>query len=159
MEEEHKASPSVVPRRTIPVSSGVGELEVRPFLGHDLLGSVISESDVALSWIEARAGQDIAPRSEAMPGLLIVLDGSAELVGTQNKTVRQGDVITLPEGQPYGFRQVGADGLHALHVMFRATSGALRRYIDSGISAASEAPADLWISLLRWSRPPPRIRR
>src|SRR5690606_9909216 len=52
------------------------------------------------------------------PGLLIVLDGAAELVSSTNRRVQQGDVLTIPAGQAYGFREVSAAGLHALHVAF-----------------------------------------
>jgi mannose-6-phosphate isomerase-like protein (cupin superfamily) len=112
--------PSVVPRAEIPISSAPEDLalEVRPFGNHKVLSSMIPSSAVALAWTHARPGQEVAFRSHSTPGLLIVLQGSAELNGGIRRCVRQGDVITLPSLHEYGFSDVGADGLHALHVAF-----------------------------------------
>jgi hypothetical protein len=52
------------------------------------------------------------------PGLLLVLHGEAELVGSRSEVVERGDVITLPPHQEYGLRGVGVQGFEALHVSF-----------------------------------------
>jgi hypothetical protein len=79
----------------------------------------ITSSDAELSWLEARAGQQVAPRTNARPTLLIVMRGLASLVGSTNRVVEQGDVLTLPSDQVYGFSDVEAD-LHVLQVCFRS---------------------------------------
>jgi len=120
MENPTNKRPSVIPRSDIPVSraSHDGDLEVRPFLAHELLGSVLPRSLASLAWTEARPGKDVALRSHPAPGLLIILEGRAILIGRLTRKVEAGDVITLPRDHQYGFRAVGPAGLHALHVTF-----------------------------------------
>ena len=81
-------------------------------------GSVIPPSGVSLAWTHARHGQDVDLRSHEAAGLLIVLEGDAELTGALARRVQQGDVLTIPSGQPYGFRSIAEGGLSALHVAF-----------------------------------------
>ena len=123
MEEQQAASsakPSVVPRSDVPVSSAPEDsgLEIRPFQAHDILSQAVPEN-VALAWTFARYGQDVELRSHTTPGLLIVLQGKAELLGGARRRVEQGDVITVPSKHAYGFTSVGRQGLHAIHVAFR----------------------------------------
>lgn len=99
------------------------ELEVRPFLAHELIGSAVSSTSVELAWTRAEPGREVARRSDSNPTLLIILRGGAELVGRVGRPVRQGDVVTVPPGEEYGFTGVGRDGLHALRVSFREKVG------------------------------------
>jgi hypothetical protein len=115
------SAPRLVPRSDIPISSAPADvdLEVRPFLAHGALSSIIPPSAVTLAWTHARPGMDVGLRSHPTPGLLIVLQGKAELLGRTPRPVQQGDVITLPSHHEYGFTDVGPDGLDALLVEFR----------------------------------------
>jgi mannose-6-phosphate isomerase-like protein (cupin superfamily) len=122
MEPQTNKSPSVVPRSDIPLALTDGNLEVQPFLAHAILGSVLPQSAVALAWTRARSGKDVALRSHATPGLLIILEGRAILIGGLSRKVEAGDVITLPRHLEYGFTAVGPAGLHALHVAFEGDS-------------------------------------
>lgn len=133
MESAHTQSPSVVPRSDIPVSSAPADsgLEVRPFLAHSLLGSALSSSSVELAWTRADPSQDVPARSHSNPGLLIVLRGHAWLTGRVHRPVSQGDVVTLPPDEEYGFTAVGNDGLHALHVAFREKSASSTREVTT----------------------------
>jgi mannose-6-phosphate isomerase-like protein (cupin superfamily) len=112
--------PSVVSRHDIPISDAPEDmdLEVRFFDAHALLSSVVPRSDVTLAWTHAKPDQEVSLRSHATRGLLIILDGNGELTGAMQRTVEQGDVVTVPAGHQYGFRDIGAQGLHALHVAF-----------------------------------------
>jgi mannose-6-phosphate isomerase-like protein (cupin superfamily) len=107
-------------RSEIPISRAPEDvgLEVRLFDAHALLSSVVPRSDVALAWTHATPGQQVPRRSHATRGLLIILDGHGELTGPMHRMVGQGDVITVPAGHEYGFRDIGASGLSALHVAF-----------------------------------------
>src|SRR5688572_24082519 len=98
--------PSVVPRGDIPLSTAPedGEIDVRPFDAHAVLGSALPPSGVSLAFTEARHGQDVGLRSHAVPGLLIILEGAGELNGAVPRMVQQGDVITIPAHHAYGFR-------------------------------------------------------
>ncbi|HEY2512334.1 MAG TPA: cupin domain-containing protein [Polyangiaceae bacterium] len=111
-------TPSVVPYDHVPVAEAAdgGGFEVRPFDAHQILAGVVAPSGVALAW--TRADGETALRSHPTPGLLIVLRGSGELVGLDHRVVTQGDVLTIPAHLPYGFVNVGAGGLQALHVAF-----------------------------------------
>lgn len=133
MEKQLNKSPSVVPRSAIPVSprQAEGELEVRPFLAHQVLGALLPRSAVSLAWTRAEPGRDVAQRSHPTPGLLIVLEGRAILTGALKCKVEAGDVITLPRDHEYGFTEVGPLGLHALHVAF---GGEPSSYTDQATS-------------------------
>jgi quercetin dioxygenase-like cupin family protein len=115
-------TPSLVLRRDLPIlaQGDQGELEVRPFREHAVLAGAIPSG--AMAWIAARPNQEIRPRSHTAPALLIVLRGDGELVGLTRRSVKQGDVITLPANQHYGFTRVGPNGLQALHVLFAEPS-------------------------------------
>jgi hypothetical protein len=123
-EQVASKSPSIVPCGEIPISSAAEHrgLEVRPFMAHRVLGSAVPNGAVALAWTRARPQEDVPLRSHSTPGLLIVLQGSAEFVAAADapRAVERGDVITLPGGREYGFRRVGPAGLQALHVAFQS---------------------------------------
>jgi len=125
--------PSIIPRSDIPLSDAPEDrdFEVRPFGAHALLSEVVPRSDVGMAWIHARHGQEEAMRSHPTRGLLIVLEGSAELVGMLNRRVGPGDAVMIPSGQAYGFREIGPQGLHALHVSFGTGQGAPARGLHS----------------------------
>jgi hypothetical protein len=114
-----KRHPSVVPRSEIPLASATGRanLEVRHFVGHDLLGRVLSSSEVALSWIRALPGEETGVRSNRTHALLIVFEGRAEL-REPRRLVERGDVVTLPMGHEYSLRATDPLGFHALEVAF-----------------------------------------
>src|SRR5689334_15648375 len=109
MERERPAAdstpgPYLVPHRDIPISSAPenGGLEVRPFLAHGILASVMPPAGVELAWTHARPGQEVELRSHRQQGLLIVLRGRAQLVvvgpepaGRTTKPIEQGDVVTI----------------------------------------------------------------
>ena len=127
MQQPIHKRPSVIPRSDIPVSraSHHGDLEVRPFLTHKLLGSLLPPSFVSLAWTHAPAGKDIALRSHPTPGLLIILEGRAVLLGGLPRKVEAGDVVTLlcrvrlPMGSPsFVVERVSTSGAR-----FRTTSG------------------------------------
>jgi len=133
-EEETSAKrPSVIPRHNIPISSlpDDPDLEVRAFDDHAILSEVVPRSDVGMSWINARPGQDVPMRLHPTRSILVVLDGSAQLVGPLQRRVQQGDVVTVPPEQTYGFCEVGSEGLHVLHVAFADDEASPARANDS----------------------------
>src|SRR5262245_37493697 len=112
--------PSVIPRSEIPPSSASADpqLDVRQFRAHALLGKVMPGSGGSVAWAHVHQDQAVALRSDPKPGLLIIVHGRAELVGDQRRAVEQGDVLTIPANQVYGFTSVGPSGLQAVHVTF-----------------------------------------
>lgn len=122
MEEERTSAkrPSIVPRSDIPIAHAADDtdLERRPFDAHALLSEIVPRSDVDMAWTQARPGQEVALRSHPTRTMLVILEGNAELTGGVQRAVEQGDVVTVPAGQQYGFRDVGPLGLHVLQVSF-----------------------------------------
>jgi mannose-6-phosphate isomerase-like protein (cupin superfamily) len=114
-------APFVVPRGEIPGSNpgASRDAEIRPFLGHPGLAAALASASATLSWFTAQPGQEVGVQRQAAAGLLIIVRGSAQLVGTTRRAVEQGDVLTLPEGHEYGFSEVGPRGLEALQVLVR----------------------------------------
>jgi len=114
------ARPSVIPRSEIPASvvSADSHLDVRQFRAHALLGKMMPGSAVSVAWTHVRQDHEVALRSDPKPGLLIIVDGRAELVGDKRRAVEQGDVLAIPANHSYGFTAVGPRGLHAVHVTF-----------------------------------------
>lgn len=111
--------PYVVTRNEIPVSfPGNSKLESRAFHAQERLANAMYSASTALSWIQARSGDYSEPHRQAEAGLLIILRGSAELFGSERRTVEQGDVVTLPQDHEYGFTSVAPGGLEALQVLF-----------------------------------------
>jgi hypothetical protein len=124
MEQQANKVPSVIPRSDIPVALGSSgdSLEVQPFTAHRLLSSLLPSSPVSLAWTKAHAGRDVELRSQPTPGLLIILEGRAVLIGALSRNVEGGDVITLPANQKYGFTAIGPAGLQALLVSLAGDS-------------------------------------
>lgn len=114
------SQPFIVRRNEIPVSTAAidASLEARPLLGHPLLHLALSSSGAALSWLRVEPGQTIAPLSHPTPALLVVVQGQAELIGATHQGIEKGDMITVPAGEEYGFREVGKTGLDLLRVTF-----------------------------------------
>jgi hypothetical protein len=112
--------PSWIPRSDIPSTPSPfhGSLDVQQFVRHELLASVLANSDVALNWLRLQSGQEAGLRPNPTPGLLIVLEGEAELGGDGSGALEQGDVVTLPEGGSYALASRGARGLQALQLTF-----------------------------------------
>src|ERR1043165_5010870 len=134
MDQTTNKSPSVIPRSDIPVSpqSAEANLEVRPFVAHKLLSTMLPDSaGVSMAWTRALPGRDVPLRAHPTPGLLIVLEGKANLIGRLSRKVEAGDVVTLPSNHQYGFTDVGSTGLHALHVTF---DGDPKSYTDEALS-------------------------
>jgi hypothetical protein len=115
MQSTISTTPFVVAREQIPAATNADEpVQARPFAGHELMAQIASPG-AQLCWLEARAGQEVPLRSHAGPSLLLILRGRASLVGAGEQAIEQGDVLTLPSGQKYGFSNIDVD-LHVLHV-------------------------------------------
>ena len=147
-------TPSVVPRSEIPSSSSASSpLDVRQFRAHALLGRVMPGSGVSIAWTHVHRDEAVTLRSDPKPGLLIVVHGRAELVGEQGRAVEQGDVLTIPANQVYGFTSVGASGLQAVHVTFPgpADSGActLKQVLARNEARAQMTLSNPFYSMLR----------
>jgi quercetin dioxygenase-like cupin family protein len=119
-QREVTGKPAVVPRDEVPISGTPMDdhLEVRSFDGHGTLRTATPRS-VGMALTFARPGQRIGSRSHPYRSLLVVLHGSADLVGPERRRLQQGDVITLPAEREYSLDGVGSEGLRALHIAFR----------------------------------------
>jgi quercetin dioxygenase-like cupin family protein len=107
--------PFVVSRDQIPAAIGLDNAaKVRAFADHELIART-SGPGTQLLWFEVPSGESLPPRTHAFPSLLIVMRGQATLTGQAKRTVEQGDTVTVPAGESYGFTAVRSE-LHVLHV-------------------------------------------
>lgn len=147
--------PSVVPRSEIPPSpvASEGQLDVRQFRAHALLGRILPGSNVSVAWTYVRQDQEVSLRSDPRPGLLIIVHGQAELVGPRGRAVEQGDVLAIPAHQPYGFSGVGPSGLQAVHVTFPEPSDGrvrtLKQLLERNEARAQIALGNPFYTMLR----------
>jgi mannose-6-phosphate isomerase-like protein (cupin superfamily) len=114
MESAELDGPFVVRRDEIPLASEP-DVEVRSFAAHPLLAKATAEG-VDMAWMRVPAGERAEIRQHQRPCLLVVLGGSARLLGTKNREIEAGDVVTLPSNHEYGFSDV-REPLHMLQVM------------------------------------------
>lgn len=147
--------PSVVPRSEIPPSPipADGQLDVRQFRAHALLGKILPGTAVSVAWTYVRQDQEVSLRSDPKPGLLIIVHGQAQLVGAHGRAVEQGDVLAIPAHQSYGFSAVGPSGLQAVHVTFpEQTDGrvrTLKQLLSRNEARAQIALGNPFYSMLR----------
>jgi hypothetical protein len=125
VEEQNISAPFVVPFADIPLSqTSVNDgFKVRRFLDHHLLSAIVPSSTVALAIVQSRGGRGLTIPPSAAGGLLVVLQGQAQMASDGRRAVKQGDVIILSAGAEYLFTGVGAEGLQALHLTFGGRSG------------------------------------
>lgn len=122
-------TPFVIERGEIPSShEGHQGIETRSFLAHDRLGAAVASSAAQLAWVQLQPGEESKLRAHPVPSLLVVLYGTARLVGDESAELEPGDVVTLPANQEYGFSAVGANGFRVLQTVFtgRPDGGAQR---------------------------------
>jgi mannose-6-phosphate isomerase-like protein (cupin superfamily) len=133
MENAKHSLPFVVRAAEIPLSPAPDNLglQARPFAFHRLLRHFVPEKGVELTWIHADHGQQVIPRRNAQPSVLIVVEGKAALLGTTARTVQAGDVVTLPASCQYGFTNIATEGLTALQVSFGERSEDLDKEVTT----------------------------
>jgi quercetin dioxygenase-like cupin family protein len=161
MAQEHappqQPAPGVVPRGEIPISmasENVG-LEVRPLLAHQSLSRMLPPSAAALAWILAPHGREVGLRSHRAPSMLIVVQGTATLLGGTPRRIEKGDVVTIPREHEYGLTAIGADGLHAVHVVFgddgpaREGAQSLVRLLERNEARAAKANGNVFFRRLQ----------
>src|SRR5688500_13760023 len=94
----------VVPREDIPTVSELSGLVTKPLSGHSLLRRAVADSRTSMAWVSAQAGATTKLETAAEPSLLIVLQGTAELIGVTQKPLERGDTVMLPPDHQYGVR-------------------------------------------------------
>ena len=111
-------APFVIGRDEIQSLLTQAGLELKPFARHSLLAAALPDSRISLAWVSVRPAQCSRRSIEAEHAMLIVLQGNARLVGSVDRTIERGDVVTLPEGSEYAFHDVGSEGLYLLKITF-----------------------------------------
>jgi hypothetical protein len=114
--------PFIVSRSELPISSAEDGCSWRALSGAERLAEVLASTSDRISWIEARPGRRLGPYRDPEPALLIILRGTAELVGATRRIVERGDAITLPANQEYGFSTGETQGVEVLHLSLAADS-------------------------------------
>jgi FAD/FMN-containing dehydrogenase len=112
----------IVKRDTIPplqaAQTGPGEAtgELRDFRWHDELRAFMPRaSDLAVGWVRLGPGELSQPRALDVDLLMVVYEGSADIVGDLSRAVAAEDVVVVPRGCKHGFVG-GPQGLSALSI-------------------------------------------
>jgi mannose-6-phosphate isomerase-like protein (cupin superfamily) len=135
METKAAGQIELVRRADIPAKalSPDGLTEDRPFAAHPILSkSLFSSENIEFAWCRVLPSQtppQVASHSSRV--LLLVLSGSAEMVGSKSGPVKEGDAIAIPANSPYGFTAVAEPGLQLLRLGFHTKSNGATREITS----------------------------
>jgi hypothetical protein len=73
--------------------------------------------DFSVSWVALRHGETLQPHTHPIQSMMVVYDGSGDMLGDLNRPIAQGDIIVVPPGQRHGFVG-GPHGLRALSIQF-----------------------------------------
>jgi hypothetical protein len=112
----------IVKRDTIPplqaadTASGEGTGELRDFRWNDQLRAFMPRaSDLSVGWVRLGPGELLKPRALNVDLLMVVYEGSADIVGDLTRAVAAEDVVVVPSGCKHGFVG-GPQGLFALAI-------------------------------------------
>jgi len=112
--------------------------EVRVFDRHPELRTFLERGHPpGLSFATLKNGEEHHPHTHEVDSMVIVMLGAATLTGTEEKTVREGDVICIPQGVPHGFRcDLGVDLIalsiqHSAKPLFEDTLQANIRFVSN----------------------------
>lgn len=108
------AEVEVIERNSIPaihsvtqdgVVHHVGEL--RDFRWHDTLKEFLpSDKMISFSWVRLKPGDSLAPHQHPMKSMIILVKGSARLLGQKNVLLKEGDIVITPPWCSHGFEAI-----------------------------------------------------
>jgi quercetin dioxygenase-like cupin family protein len=118
----------VVKRETIPPITSVehdGQVhvlgELRDFRWSERLREFMPDPEqLSVSWVVLQCGETLEAHVHPIQSMMVVYQGSGEMLGDLERAISQGDVIVVPAGQRHGFTG-GASGLYALSIQFGAS--------------------------------------
>jgi quercetin dioxygenase-like cupin family protein len=118
--------PVVVKRDEIPAITHVvidGEDryigEVRDFRGNASLRHFIpNEGRASLSWVRLGAGETHQAHTHPTASMVIICEGSGELIGDTQQPVAAGDLVIIPSNTMHGFIGPGSAGLRGISLQF-----------------------------------------
>jgi hypothetical protein len=123
----------IVKRDTIPplqaakTTPGEAAGELRDFRWHDELRAFMPRaSDLAVGWLRLGPGELSQPRALDVDLLMVVYEGSADIVGDLSRAVAAEDVVVVPRGCKHGFVG-GPQGLSALSIQLGEAAPAVDR--------------------------------
>ncbi|WP_437591269.1 hypothetical protein [Sorangium sp. So ce1000] len=71
---------------------------------------------LSLRWVRLLEGQPLRPRSLPGKGMIVVTDGSGQLIGSSPRGVQAGDIVMVPPGGLQGLVGGAPDGLSAISI-------------------------------------------
>lgn len=77
---------------------------------------------LSLRWVRLASGQPLRPRQLPGKGMIVITDGSGEVIGASARRVQAGDVVLVPPGGLRGFVGGAPDGLSAISIHFEGES-------------------------------------
>ncbi|WP_437678476.1 cupin domain-containing protein [Sorangium sp. So ce131] len=113
----------------------------KDFRNHAEISEFIPEScRLSLRWVRLQASQTLEPQQLPVRGMVIVTDGSGELLGGVPSRVHAGDIVLIPPGALHGLVGGSPSGLSAISVHFEGEGA---RWDTPCLCAASESDGPL----------------
>jgi hypothetical protein len=129
----------IVKRDTIPnlqsldTAKGEGAGELRDFRWNDQLRAFMEgASDLSVGWVRLGPGELLQPRTLDVDLLMVVYQGSADIVGDLTRAVSAEDVVVVPSGAMHGFVG-GPQGLYALAIQLGEKASLVE---ETGVTAS-----------------------
>lgn len=93
--------------------------EHRDFRRHDTLASFIPESGrISFAWVRLRDGEILDIHQHPTKSMILVCNGSVQVIGDLEQNLVEGDVICVPPYKKHGFRTQSGEVFHGLSVQF-----------------------------------------
>ncbi|WP_437999786.1 hypothetical protein WMF26_07630 [Sorangium sp. So ce185] len=110
---------------------------------HEELSAFLPEAcRLSLRWVRLAPGQPIRPRQLPGKGMIVITDGSGEVIGGSVRRVQAGDVVLVPPGGLQGLIGAAPDGLSAISIHFEGEDAGWDTPCLCATAAPGGAPPD-----------------
>jgi hypothetical protein len=77
-----------------------------------------NSTNFKVSWLSFQSSNELLIKSELLPSLIYVYQGSADLESDQKKHLKPGDLLLIPSHCNYKFINIARNGLYAIQIQF-----------------------------------------
>ncbi|WP_063751964.1 hypothetical protein [Sorangium cellulosum] len=110
---------------------------------HEELSAFLPEAcRLSLRWVRLAPGQPIRPRQLPGKGMIVITDGSGEVIGGSVRRVQAGDAVLVPPGGLQGLMGGAPDGLSAISIHFEGEDARWDTPCLCATAAPGGAPSD-----------------